>query len=145
MKYIIHIYIYLESEIDLKLEKAIVIFQYISDKDIFENFYKNLLCKRLLSGKILSDEVEKLAISKFKTECGYQYTSRLEGMFVDINTSKSVMEQFKKSNLYAQSPVELVLYKFVFNHFGYIRQDLSHDLSACIYYYIICVLNSSVQ
>jgi hypothetical protein len=40
-----------EDEIDAKLDKAITIFRYISDKDVFENFYKNLLSKRLLGGK----------------------------------------------------------------------------------------------
>ena len=28
-----------------------MIFKYISDKDVFENYYKNLLSKRLLGGK----------------------------------------------------------------------------------------------
>lgn len=86
-----------EDEIDAKLEKAIVIFRYFSDKDIFENYYKNLLSKRLLAGKTVSDEIEKTMIAKLKAECGYQFTTKLEGMFVDVNISKSVMEQYKKS------------------------------------------------
>eukprot|EP01036_Dinobryon_divergens_P026477 gene26477-35136_t len=85
-----------EEEVDSKLEKTIVIFKYISDKDVFENYYKNLLSKRLLGGKTVSDEVEKSMIAKLKAECGYQFTTKLEGMFVDMNISKTLMEQYKQ-------------------------------------------------
>lgn len=39
------------------LEKVIVIFRYLQDKDVFENFYKAHLSKRLLGGRSVSDEV----------------------------------------------------------------------------------------
>ena len=39
------------------LEKVIVIFRYLQDKDVFENFYKSHLSKRLLGGRSVSDEV----------------------------------------------------------------------------------------
>lgn len=39
------------------LEKVIVIFRYLQDKDLFENFYKAHLSKRLLGGRSVSDEV----------------------------------------------------------------------------------------
>jgi cullin 3 len=86
-----------EDEIENKLEKVMVIFKYISDKDIFENFYKTLLSRRLLSGRIISDEIERTMIAKLKAECGYQFTSKLEGMFMDMNISKTVMDDFKRS------------------------------------------------
>jgi hypothetical protein len=35
-----------------------------------------------------------------QTECGYQFTSKLEGMFNDMNMSKNTMAQFR-----AQRPV----------------------------------------
>jgi len=34
-------------------------------------------------------------ISKLKTECGYQFTSKLEGMFTDMKLSADTMENFK--------------------------------------------------
>jgi hypothetical protein len=33
---------------------------------------------------------------KLKTECGYQFTSKLESMFTDIKTSRDMMQEFKK-------------------------------------------------
>jgi cullin 3 len=38
-------------------------------------------------------------IQKLKHECGYQFTSKLEGMFTDMRMSKDTMEQFKKQRL----------------------------------------------
>ena len=35
-------------------------------------------------------------IAKLKAECGYQFTTKLEGMFVDMNISKTLMEQYKQ-------------------------------------------------
>lgn len=96
-----------EVEVEDKLEKVIVIFKFLSDKDIFESYYKNLLCKRLLGGKTVSDEVEKQMIAKFKAECGYQFTTKLEGMFLDMNISKSVQEEFRASAAYASAPVPM--------------------------------------
>ena len=83
-----------ESEADAQLEKVIVIFRYLQDKDVFENFYKQYLSKRLLGGKSMSEDMERSMIAKLKSECGYHFTSKLEGMFTDMAMSKETMEQF---------------------------------------------------
>lgn len=85
-----------EEEADVLLEKVIVIFRYLQDKDIFENFYKQHLAKRLLSGRSVSEDAERSMIAKLKQECGYQFTSKLEGMFTDMSISKETMEQFQR-------------------------------------------------
>jgi len=53
------------------------------------------LAKRLLLGRSVSDDAEKNMITKLKTECGYQFTSKLEGMFTDMRLSLDTMESFK--------------------------------------------------
>jgi hypothetical protein len=53
----------------------------LQGKDVFEAFYKKDLAKRLLIGKSASIDAEKSMISKLKTECGSQFTNKLEGMF----------------------------------------------------------------
>ena len=70
-----------EPEIDQLLDKSMVLFRYLQEKDVFERYYKQHLAKRLLLNKSLSDDSEKNMISKLKTECGCQFTSKLEGMF----------------------------------------------------------------
>lgn len=83
-----------ETEIEQVLENTMVLFRYLQDKDVFERYYKQHLAKRLLLGRTASDDYEKNMISKLKTECGCQFTSKLEGMFKDIAISKTTMEEF---------------------------------------------------
>jgi hypothetical protein len=40
----------------------------------------------------VSDEAERSLLVKLKTECGYQFTSKLESMFTDIKTSRDTMQ-----------------------------------------------------
>lgn len=84
-----------ETEIEQVLEKTMVLFRYLQDKDVFERYYKQHLAKRLLLNKSVSDDSEKNMISKLKTECGCQFTSKLEGMFKDMAISNSTMDEFK--------------------------------------------------
>jgi len=48
-----------------------------------------------LLGRSVSDDAERNMIAKLKTECGYQFTSKLEGMFTDMKLSSDTMEGFK--------------------------------------------------
>jgi cullin 3 len=84
-----------EQEIEQVLDKTMVLFRYLQEKDVFERYYKQHLAKRLLLNKSVSDDSEKNMISKLKTECGCQFTSKLEGMFKDISVSNTTMEEFK--------------------------------------------------
>lgn len=90
------------QDIETSLDNVITIFRYLQDKDVFEDFYKQHLCSRLLTGQSINADVERSVIAKLKHECGHQFTSKLEGMFKDMITSKSVMKGFK-SMLASQS------------------------------------------
>lgn len=87
-----------EEELEGILDKILVLFRFIQGKDVFEAFYKKDLAKRLLLGKSASIDAEKSMISKLKTECGSQFTNKLEGMFKDIELSKEINESFKQSS-----------------------------------------------
>lgn len=84
-----------EQEVDVVLDKAIVLFRYVRDKDVFEKYYKTHLARRLLSGKSVSMDYEKQMISKMKVEVGYSFTSKLENMFRDITISRDTSKEFK--------------------------------------------------
>ena len=84
-----------EQEIENVLDKSMVLFRFLQEKDVFERYYKQHLAKRLLLNKSVSDDSEKNMISKLKTECGCQFTSKLEGMFKDMTVSNTTMEEFK--------------------------------------------------
>lgn len=83
-----------EDDVESILDKVMMLFRYLQEKDVFEKYYKQHLAKRLLSGKSVSDDAEKSLIVKLKTECGYQFTLKLEGMFTDMKTSKDTMQGF---------------------------------------------------
>ncbi|CAI5479006.1 unnamed protein product [Closterium sp. Yama58-4] len=83
-----------EEEAEAVLDKVMTLFRFLQEKDVFEKYYKQHLAKRLLSGKTVSDDAERSFIVKLKTECGYQFTSKLEGMFLDMKTSQDTMHAF---------------------------------------------------
>ncbi|XP_075056145.1 cullin-4A [Mixophyes fleayi] len=85
-----------DEELERFLDKIMIIFRFIHGKDVFEAFYKKDLAKRLLVGKSASVDSEKSMLSKLKHECGAAFTSKLEGMFKDMELSKDVMVQFKQ-------------------------------------------------
>uniref|UniRef100_A0ABI7YS87 Cullin family profile domain-containing protein n=1 Tax=Felis catus TaxID=9685 RepID=A0ABI7YS87_FELCA len=85
-----------EQEVETILDKAMVLFRFMQEKDVFERYYKQHLARRLLTNKSVSDDSEKNMISKLKTECGCQFTSKLEGMFRDMSISNTTMDEFRQ-------------------------------------------------
>lgn len=79
------------------LSKCIDIFRFVNEKDTFERYYKQHLAKRLLTGKFQSEDLEKNVITKLKTECGQQFTKKLEGMFHDVQLSRELSLEFKST------------------------------------------------
>lgn len=60
-----------EQEIEQVLDKSMVMFRFLQEKDVFERYYKQHLAKRLLLNKSVSDDWEKNMISKLKVSCFY--------------------------------------------------------------------------
>uniref|UniRef100_A0A8C5FLC4 Cullin 4A n=1 Tax=Gadus morhua TaxID=8049 RepID=A0A8C5FLC4_GADMO len=100
-----------EEELERILDKIMIIFRFIHGKDVFEAFYKKDLAKRLLVGKSASVDAEKSMLSKLKHECGAAFTSKLEGMFKDMELSKDIMIHFKQytQNQSGPSNIELTV------------------------------------
>ncbi|KAH1059725.1 hypothetical protein AAZX31_02G100900 [Glycine max] len=87
-----------EDDAEIALDKAMMLFRYLREKDMFEKYYNLHMAKRLLSGKTVSDDAERSLIVRLKTECGYQFTSKLEGMLTDMKTSLETMQGFYASH-----------------------------------------------
>lgn len=94
-----------EAEVEARMDQVMMLFRYIQEKDIFEAFYKKHLSKRLLLAKSASYELEKLMLGKLKTECGSNYTSKLEGMFQDVELSRECQAAFHQHIAKTQPPV----------------------------------------
>ena len=77
-----------EQEIENVLDKSMVLFRFLQEKDVFERYYKQHLAKRLLLNKSVSDDSEKNMISKLKVT--QRLTSGSERLFVrTVNSSTS--------------------------------------------------------
>ncbi|QDZ25877.1 cullin [Chloropicon primus] len=90
-----------DEEAEAIIDRVMTLFRYLHEKDVFEKYYKQHLAKRLLSGKLSMEDHERTVILKLKTECGYQFTSKLESMFNDIRTSQDIMQDYKNHHLAA--------------------------------------------
>jgi len=95
-----------DEQVEQELQKAILIFRYLQDKDVFESFYKQHLAKRLLGGKSVSDDAERSMVSQLKAECGYQFTSKLEGMFNDMRISRDLQGSYKEYKQGRREPLD---------------------------------------
>ena len=62
-----------EQEIEVVLDKCMVLFRFLQEKDVFERYYKQHLAKRLLLDKSMSDDSEKNMISKLKVRINFYW------------------------------------------------------------------------
>ncbi|CAH7682524.1 Cullin family-domain-containing protein [Phakopsora pachyrhizi] len=89
-----------ESEEECFMNRVISLFRLIERKDLFEEFYKVKLSIRLLILRSLAlyelIDFERCLVMKLKKECGPGFTSRLETMFKDIQTSIDLSSDFNQ-------------------------------------------------
>lgn len=84
-----------EGDLEGALNRVMILFKYIEDKDVFQTFYSKQLSRRLIFGVSASEESEESMISKLKEACGFEYTNKLQRMFTDVSLSKDLTDQFK--------------------------------------------------
>ncbi|KAG6829544.1 hypothetical protein H0H87_011110 [Tephrocybe sp. NHM501043] len=84
-----------EGDLEGALNRVMVLFKYIEDKDVFQTFYTTKLSKRLIHGVSASDDSEDSMLQKLKDACGYEYTRKLSRMFMDMTLSHDLTNQFK--------------------------------------------------
>lgn len=66
-----------DEAIEDTLEKVVKLLAYISDKDLFAEFYRKKLARRLLQDRSSNDEHERSILSRLKQQCGAQFTSKV--------------------------------------------------------------------
>jgi len=95
------------KDVESTLGNVVFLYGYIQEKDIFERDYQIHLSNRLLNGLCESEHAEKSMIAKLKTEAGYQWTNKLEGMFKDVTISKELMDKFKRQHNARDTDIQL--------------------------------------
>ncbi|CAM0881246.1 unnamed protein product [Alopecurus aequalis] len=94
-----------DESVEETLDKVVTILTYISDKDLFVEFHRKKLGKRLLFDKSVNNEHEGSLLSKLKQYFGGQFTSKMEGMLTDMAKARDHQTEFEtyKSNNYPES------------------------------------------
>ncbi|KAF8038202.1 hypothetical protein BT93_B0915 [Corymbia citriodora subsp. variegata] len=82
--------------IEETLEKVVKLLAYISDKDLFAEFLRKKLARRLLFDKSANDDHERSILTKLKQEHGHQFTSKMEGMVTDLTLAKENQTSFEE-------------------------------------------------
>jgi hypothetical protein len=76
------------------LDELLTVFTYVTEKDVFQEYYKLKLSKRLLQTTPFED-LEKAFLERLQREMGKSYTHKLEGMLLDLESSKNTLRTFK--------------------------------------------------
>jgi cullin 1 len=84
-----------DIEIEAYLCNLLQLFNYLQDKDLYAEIYRNQLSKRLLNKRSVSNDAEKSMIGKLKMQCGAPFTSKLEGMVTDYNMCDENTKKFQ--------------------------------------------------
>jgi len=85
-----------DEDLDAVLDKVIKLLAYVSDKDLFSEFYRKKLSRRLISGLSASEDAEKAVLTRLKQQCGAQFTSKMEGMVNDLAIAKEKETAFQE-------------------------------------------------
>ncbi|MEW5307923.1 MAG: hypothetical protein WDW36_010291 [Sanguina aurantia] len=85
-----------DEAIEETLDKVVKLLAYISDKDLFSEFYRKKLSRRLLFDKSSSDDHERSILTRLKQQCGAQFTSKMEGMVTDLQLAREKQQNFDR-------------------------------------------------
>lgn len=66
-----------DDAVEEMLDKVVKLLAYISDKDLFAEFYRKRLSRRLLAERSASDDHERAVLTRLKQQCGAQFTSKV--------------------------------------------------------------------
>ncbi|KAK9898155.1 Cullin-domain-containing protein [Cystobasidium minutum MCA 4210] len=80
---------------DVAIDRAMLAFAYLEDKDVFQKVYIKYLARRLIHGTSVSDEAEGQMVSRLKTACGAEYTSDMSRMISDLLISADINTAFQ--------------------------------------------------
>merc|ERR1719379_2007980 len=85
-----------EDEVVTLVTQVVSLFAHLKDKDIFLDFYKKHLSRRLLNKLSVSNDAEDAFITKLKVECGQQAIQKLASMFTDMALSDQLQDEYNK-------------------------------------------------
>jgi hypothetical protein len=86
-----------------RLDQLLQVFTYLEEKDVFQDFYKAKLARRLLQ-TTPNEDLEKAFLERLQREMGKAFTHKMEGMLLDRESTKQHAERFNKDAMSAGLP-----------------------------------------
>jgi cullin 3 len=83
-----------DEDVEVVLQKAIVLIRYLADRDLFERYHQKHLARRLLHNRS-EIHIEKELVRRMRAELGNHFTLKFEGMFKDMELSKDLLENYR--------------------------------------------------
>ncbi|EEA07193.1 cullin family protein [Cryptosporidium muris RN66] len=128
------------------LDTFLWLFKFIPDKDMFEIIYRRLLCRRMLDFPDAKRDLEHYVLVKFRSECGFGYSVKMEGVLADLMQSELLncqYKQFNSPNIISKIEPEQIKYNILTS--GYwlidkhvdccISEDIEIELSKFLYFF----------
>jgi hypothetical protein len=79
------------------LQTCVAVLRHLAAKDLFREFFKLAMCKRVLAKKTVSDHLERAVIELFKTRMGHQFALAMEGMWQDHGVAEDGAQKYDAS------------------------------------------------
>jgi len=109
------------AAVEGELDKVVKLLAYVSEKDMFSEYYRKRLARRLLAGAGggggagggaggagggaggagggggggINDDAERGVLARLKQQCGAQFTSKMEGMVTDLALAREKQAVFQ--------------------------------------------------
>ncbi len=90
---------------DELIEKALILFRFSPNKDVFKEFHLRLLSFRLIHESSECYDIEKCVVSRLKEFCGTDYTNNMQKLFQDIECSEILNKEFNETEECIQSRI----------------------------------------
>ena len=84
------------NEIKNIIYEYMILFKYIGNKDLFQNFFIKKLCIRCLFNLNKSEEAQNYLIEQLKKECGPYFVSKSQEMISDVKASQEMSQLFNE-------------------------------------------------
>ncbi|XP_022760557.1 cullin-1-like [Durio zibethinus] len=127
-----------DEAIEETLEKVVKLLAYIGDKDLFAEFYRKKLARRLLFNKSANDDHESSMLTKLKQQYGSQFTSKMERMVTDLTLASenhTSFEEYLSNDPNANPGIDLtvtVLTTGFWPSYNYFDLNLPAEMIKCV-------------
>ncbi|KAI9105185.1 hypothetical protein K1719_022714 [Acacia pycnantha] len=124
--------------IEETLDNVVMLLAYINDKDMFAEFFRTKLARRLLFDKSAIDDNERSILTKFRQQFGGQFTSNMEGMVADVtlaNENQGLFEEYLSDNPNVDPGIDLkvtLLTTRFWPHYKSLDLNLPAEMTKCV-------------